>query len=502
MINIKGKTFAFDAIKWSLLAGSIALISACNDSDSKNKKPPVLHVEKTEIGIWNAPAYGWVFDIQDNGYKFYQTTTQYCHEFKVDESVLSFDSLINSIELSDDKDSFMSTIGGIKIPGVEMTRELSLPNNCVDNLLKQQGEEGYVFNPEQDFEIFWQNYKDYYAFFHLENVNWDEIYQKFVTQVTATTSQEELFKIFAQMIAPLKDFHVSIENEAIDAEFGVSRKLETHDIVLAEYLEINNLEEIDTQAQLFEFFDYYEQQIEIEMDIIGSYLVQDDYVKLNETETLIWSKTDDNFGYLYIESMELSEIIEQGETQADKIALLDLQLNEIFTDLKDTQGLMIDARFNGGGDDFVSQKIISYLIENKIHAYSKQARLGDARTALQKVEILPQGTFSYIKPIALLTSADTSSAAEIFSIAMRARDNSVLIGKSTGGGLSDILYKSLPHGLQYGISNEIYISHDGLEFEGTGVPVAIEKPFFTLEQRTQEKDMIIEAAIEWLQSQS
>ena len=30
----------------------------------------------------------------------------------------------------------------------------------------------------------------------------------------------------------------------------------------------------------------------------------------------------------------------------------------------------------------------------------------------------------------------------------------------------------------------------------------IEKAFFTLEQRTQEKDLIIEAAIEWLQSQS
>jgi len=502
MINIKGKTFAFDAIKWSLLAGSIALISACNDSDSKNKKPPVPDVEKTEIGIWNAPAYGWVFDIQDNGYKFYQTTTQYCHEFKVDESVLSFDSLINSIELSDDKDSFMSTIGGIKIPGVEMTRELSLPNNCVDNLLKQQGEEGYVFNPEQDFEIFWQNYKDYYAFFHLENVNWDETYQTFVTQVTATTSQEELFEVFAQMIAPLKDFHVEIENEAIDAEYGVSRKLEMHDIALAEYLDINDLEEIDTQAQLFDFFDYYEQQIEIEMDIIGSYLVQDDDVKFNETETLIWSKTDDNFGYLYIESMELPEIIEQGETQADKFALLDLQLNEIFTDLKDTQGLMIDVRFNGGGDDFVSQKIMSYLIENKIHAYSKQARLGDDRTAIQKIEIHPQGELSYIKPIALLTSADTSSAAEIFSIAMRARNNIILIGQSTGGGLSDILPKSLPHGLQYTISNEIYISHDGLEFEGTGVPVTIEKPFFTLEQRAQEKDLIIEAAIEWLQTKN
>jgi len=502
MIHIKGNTLGINTIKWSLLAGSIALMSACNDSDSKNKKPLIPDIEKTEIGIWSAPAYGWMFDIQNSGYKIYQTSSQYCQEFKLDELTMSYDSLINSIELSDDKESLISTIGGIKIPGVEMTRELSLPNNCIDNLLKQQGEDGYVYNPEQDFEIFWQNYKEYYAFFNLENVNWDETYQTYVTQVTATTSQEELFEVFAQMIEPLKDFHVILENEAIDAEFGVSRKLEMHDIALAEYLDINDLEEIDTQEQLFDFFDYYQQQVSLEMEIIGSYLVQDADVEVNETETLIWSKTDDNFGYLYIESMELSEIIEQGDTQADKLALLELQLTKIFTDLKDTQGLMIDVRFNGGGDDFVSQKIMSYLIENKIHAYSKQARLGDARTELQKVEIHPKGNFLYSKPIALLTSADTSSAAEIFSIAMRARDNSALIGQSTGGGLSDILPKSLPHGLEYSISNEFYISHDGLEFEGSGVPVAIEQPFFTKEQRTQEKDLIIEAAIEWLQSQS
>lgn len=49
MINIKSKTFDFDAIKWSLLAGSLALISACNDSDSKNKKPPYHMLKKQKL---------------------------------------------------------------------------------------------------------------------------------------------------------------------------------------------------------------------------------------------------------------------------------------------------------------------------------------------------------------------------------------------------------------------------------------------------------------------
>jgi len=501
MINIKGKPLISNVIKYSLLAGSIALISACNDSDSKNKKPLIPDIEKTEIGVWSAPAYGWIFDIQKDGYKLYQTTSQYCHEFRLDESTLSYHDLIASIELADDKDSLISTIGGIKRPGVSMTRSLSLPKNCSEDLLNQQGDMGYLFNPEQDFEIFWQNFKEYYAFFNLENVDWDETYQTYVTQVSATTSQEELFEIFSLMVAPLKDFHVGLENELIDDDFSLSRKLGIDDVILAEYLEINELDEIDTQDELFAFYGYYEQQIEIGREIIANYLVQED-VKLNATETFIWSKTQDNLGYFYIESMALAEIITEGNSQSEKLILLENQLAEAFSDLKDTLGLIIDIRFNGGGDDFVSQKIMRHLIENKLHAYSKQVRLGEGRTQLQKVEISPQNNNVYIKPITLLTSSGTSSAAEIFSIAMRARENTALIGQSTAGGLSDMLPKSLPHGLQYSISNEIYISHDGFEFEGDGVPVKIEKPFLTLEQREQGKDLSIEAAIEWLQSQS
>jgi carboxyl-terminal processing protease len=500
MISLHSKTSFYTFIKGTFLASSIILISACNDSDNQSKNPPIPDVKKTEIGIWNAPAYGWVFDIQESGYSLYQTTSQYCSKFELDKWV-SYDALINSINLSDDKDSFMTTLGGIKAPGIKVTREASLPHNCVDNLVKQQGDADYVFNPEQDFEIFWQNFKEYYAFFNIENINWDETYQTYAIQVSATTSQEALFEIFSEMVAPLKDFHVQINNEAINESFSVSRKLEVGDIILAEYLKINGLDDINTQEQLLAFHAYYVQQIEISMGIIGYYLVPDEDVKSNETETLTWSKTPDNFGYLNVDSMELDALIEQGENQAEKLVILDQQLAMVFSDLNDTQGLMIDVRSNGGGNDFVSHKIMSYLIDNKMHAYSKQVRLGDARTTLQKVEINPQGKTSYLKPIALLTSADTSSAAEAFSIAMRARDNTILIGQSTGGGLSDILFKSLPHGLQYGISNEIYISHDGLEFEGEGVPVNIAQPFFTLEQRQEHKDLIIEAAIEWLQSQ-
>jgi C-terminal processing protease CtpA/Prc len=81
---------------------------------------------------------------------------------------------------------------------------------------------------------------------------------------------------------------------------------------------------------------------------------------------------------------------------------------------------------------------------------------------------------------------------------MRERANSVIIGESGIGGFSDQLIRTLPSGTLYTLSTEFYMSVAGEEFEGSGVPVDIEIPYFTLEQREAEQDLGLEAAIEWL----
>ena len=106
-------------------------VAACKDSDKKPAQPVVVET-KSHIGVWNAPAYGWVFDIKDNSYTLYQTTSKHCSTYDI-ASEVSYSSLKDSIKLSNDKNSLVSTIGGLKIPGVHMTRESSLPNNCDDN---------------------------------------------------------------------------------------------------------------------------------------------------------------------------------------------------------------------------------------------------------------------------------------------------------------------------------------------------------------------------------
>ena len=57
----------------------------------------------------------------------------------------------------------------------------------------------------------------------------------------------------------------------------------------------------------------------------------------------------------------------------------------------------------------------SYFTDTAYHAYSKQARYGDMRSPLIDIEITPSQELGYTKPIVILTSATTVSAAEIFS---------------------------------------------------------------------------------------
>lgn len=77
---------------------------------------------------------------------------------------------------------------------------------------------------------------------------------------------------------------------------------------------------------------------------------------------------------------------------------------------------------------------------------------------------------TYTKPVYLVISDITVSAAEIFVLCMKDLPRVKTIGKPTRGALSDILGKSLPNGWDFGLSNEIYLDSSGVCFEAKGIP--------------------------------
>ena len=66
-------------------------------------------------------------------------------------------------------------------------------------------------DPEANFEELWQTFHKRYAFFELREVDWKKQYEIFRPKVTKGTTDEELFGILCEMLAPLKDGHVNLK---------------------------------------------------------------------------------------------------------------------------------------------------------------------------------------------------------------------------------------------------------------------------------------------------
>lgn len=492
--------FTKQFIKRGLLSvvASLVLVSftGCH-SDDKDDEPEVVLEDKATTGIWSAPAYGYVANITDTVFSFYQFTSESCQKWSIGQLTnIDFDSFIESIDVSDDGLEMQTTVAGRKTPGMVMTKQDALPQQCIDNLTASLGDADYQFSPERDFEIFWQTFNEHYAFFELEDVDWDQTYQLARDAVNSATSEEELFGIFAAMIAPLKDFHVDLVNLNLEIDFSESRKPNAQTIAFFDFITINQIEMPLTEQQWVQFGQYYEFQKELTFAAILSEVGENEEVHLNDSETIIWGRLKNNLGYLMINTMDGDAISTSGSVE-DKILDLESTLDSVLSDLTGMDGLIIDVRLNEGGDEFISQYILSRLTSQTFHAFSKQARLGFDRTMKQDIFIEPRGTAQYIGPVALLTSMSSQSAAETFSLAMRERPLTILVGEATAGGFSDQLVKTLPHGLLYTLSNEYFSSVDAEEFEGLGVPVDIEQAFFTLEQREAGEDLGLQAAIDW-----
>jgi len=71
-----------------------------------------------------------------------------------------------------------------------------------------------------------------------------------------------------------------------------------------------------------------------------------------------------------------------------------------------------------------------------------------------------------------------------------------LVGEATRGAMSDMLYKRLPNGWVYTLSNQEYRARDGLCYEASGYPPDIAAPMDS-EAALSGSDPGLDAATSW-----
>lgn len=177
-----------------------------------------------------------------------------------------------------------------------------------------------------------------------------------------------------------------------------------------------------------------------------------------------------------------------------------------YEDISKANAIIFDVRNNGGGSSSVGWNILSYLIEKPfpIHAwYTREYRPSyRAWNNVQQVyggknHLYPNKKFFYSKPVVVLTSARTFSAAEDFAAAFKSLDRGQIIGSATGGSSGQPLLISLPGNGTARICTKRDALANGEDFVGKGVQPD-KKVAQTIEDVRKGVDTVLEEAIRQL----
>ena len=144
------------------------LIYGCKPNDQTNNS-----IE----GIWKSIGYGKILKIDTSTYEYYDLTTVSCLPSKQGD----LSAVKNSIELINDT---LSVKRGYSF--YYYTRANEIPSLCQNNNKDKD-------DPLYNFEVFADSYKNHYAFFELNGLNWDSLYKKSKDKINSNTTEVELY---------------------------------------------------------------------------------------------------------------------------------------------------------------------------------------------------------------------------------------------------------------------------------------------------------------------
>jgi len=187
-------------------------------------------------------------------------------------------------------------------------------------------------DPEAIFEQVWTDYDRHTSLIYAKQINWDSVYQVYRPQVTALTTEAELWQVLAEMIEVFDDEHTFIFNPSTDETYvsgaaGIERAIASFskELIRSKYLE-------------------YVKEIDIAPDF--------SYGKFKERD----------IGYIYF-----------GDTDGGDPAS---SIDKVLSEIGQHAAIIFDVRNNGGGTDFFAENICNAFAEADHFVWSLQTRNG------------------------------------------------------------------------------------------------------------------------------
>jgi hypothetical protein len=274
-------------------------------------------------------------------------------------------------------------------------------------------------DPAAIFDQVWGEFDRHYSLFEAKGVDWralGEHYRPF-----ASGSESELRGALCQMLDTLKDLHVTLYTPAVRCG-GIARRTDSYDPGAATgpfYLAGT----VNTAPSL----------------LLTSGVVVGHPVGAAE------------IGYLRISRFADARLPSEVDTA---LASLDF-----------VSAMIIDLRLNGGGSTTIAEQIAGRFIDDsRVYALAR-FRNGPSHSDFGDPiahRVGPAGARQFRGPVALIINRTVGSAAEAFVMAMLSRPQVLVVGDTTSGTATDPLWRDLPNGWAFRLSQSIESTPGGL----------------------------------------
>jgi len=253
-------------------------------------------------------------------------------------------------------------------------------------------------------------------------------------RIKSGMSEEQLFRVCADMLKELNDPHVGLY---APGKFESSFSDNNHE--------------------------------DINISTIKGYLIEGGNSKYNN---FLFGKfiSASDIGYIHIALFTDEEFVQNNSEWGRAI-------DNIMNSLADSEAIILDVRNNRGGEIFLMEYIAARFTAEQKDYMKARIKTGPGPNDLSNPKIFTIKPFktvsgnlaSYTKPIVLLTNRNSVSAAEWFTMALRTQNHVTHVGTPTCGAFSSRKDRPMINGWFYSISPERVTDMDGNCYEGIGI---------------------------------